>query len=247
MRDKRRFRTGWSWLAVTGLSIALVSGFVLVGGLNTSQGSVALARSSGDGTSSTSTSATSSSVSGPTSSSGLVAGISTDACTGRSLAGILTLNDKLTGQVILGLFALSQHEMPLARQFLDTGQRVAVLFQGTTSSAFLFPVVPGGAVDYFVAVVAGDGSVSDATQVVESAVLPLCGTRKVTVTTTVTTTVISTSTSTSTVSSSEAAIQNSNVLVVVTSSSFSTTHTRTCTRSIDSDGTDLSKCHFNND
>jgi hypothetical protein len=244
MRDNRRSRTWLSWLTVTVLAVMLVSGFVLMGGLSSGDGSVALARSSGDGTTTT---ASSSTVSGPTSSTGVVSGINTTTCAGPTLAGTLILNEKLTGQVTLGLFALSQHPLPLARRFNDTGQRVSVSFDGTTVGSFVFPVVPGGAVDYFVAVVTSSGPVIDASQLVESAVLPVCGTHKATVTTTATVTVTTTTTSTDTVTSSGEVVQNANDVYLVTSTSTASATdfiTTTSTTTVTSTHIHTNQCYW---
>src|SRR6185437_7081359 len=144
MRDKRRSRTWLNWLTVTVPGIALVSGFVLVGGLGTGQSSVALAGISKvtSSTSSTSTSATVTTVS----SQGV--NISTSVCAGPIVTGVLELDKTFSGVMTLGLFALSQHQMPLARQFTDTGQRASATFTGAMTASFRFPTVPGGAVDY---------------------------------------------------------------------------------------------------
>src|SRR4051812_37241653 len=112
MHDKRRSRTWLSWLTVTVPCVLFVSGFVLVGGLGTGQGSVALA-----GTSSTSSSTSTSATVTTVSSQGV--NISTAVCAGPNVAGVLELSDALSGEMTLGLFALSQHELPLARGFSD--------------------------------------------------------------------------------------------------------------------------------
>ncbi len=228
MRDKRRSRTWMGWLTVVVLGVALVSGFVLVGGLGTGQGGVALARTSGAGaTSSTSTAATSTTsgsmtTTGSSSVSDTVSGINTDACAGPRLAGSVIPNGAPTGQVTLGLFGLVQHQLPLARRFVDTGQRVTVSFGGASSVPFLFQSVPGGSVDYFVAVIPSSGPITNGSQLVESAVIPVCGTRKATETTTVTATVTSTSTSTTTINLTQTVTVSADVEAVTGTTSTST-------------------------
>ncbi len=208
MQAKRRSRTWLSWLTVTVLGFALLSGFVLVGGLGTEQGGVAAATAAGTTSTSASSTATSS-----TDVSSLAASISTSECAGPAVTGSLVLNSNFTGYMTLGLFAISQHEMPLARRFTDTGQRVTVVFSDATSAPFRFPVVPGGAVNYLVAVIPSSGTIGNASQPVESAVVPLCGTRKVTVTTTVTTTETATATDTTTVILNDTITQTAQVVL----------------------------------
>jgi hypothetical protein len=193
---------------VTVPGVVLVSGFVLVGGFGTGQGGVALAGISRV-TSSTSTSATITTVS----SQGV--NISTSVCAGPIVTGVLELDKTLSGVMTLGLFALSQHELPLARRFTDTGQRASATFTGSTTASFRFPTVPGGAVDYMVVVMPTSGVITDDSQLVESAVLPLCGTRKVTVTTTATTTTTSTATSTTTVTLTQTITSTARVIVPI--------------------------------
>jgi hypothetical protein len=211
MRDKRRSRAWLNWLAVTVPGVVLVSGFVLVGGFGTGQGNVALAGTS-RATSSTSSAGTSATIT-TVSSQGV--NISTSVCAGPIVTGVLELDKPLSGVMTLGLFALLQHEMPLARQFTDTGQRASATFTGSTTASFRFPTVPGGAVDYIVVVMPTSGVITNDSQLVESAVLPLCGTRKVTVTTTATTTTTSTTTDTTTVTLTQTITTTARVIVPI--------------------------------
>ena len=112
------------WLGVAVGGTAMVSVFFLAGGLGPSRNGVALAGSE----------------STLSDTSPRVVRISLNACVGTTLSGSVGVDEKYTGRLTLGLFALEPSPQHLTRQFVDTTQRAAAAFSHALLAPFSFSV-----------------------------------------------------------------------------------------------------------